>query len=108
MKGAAINLGYWLKESIAKIARHQAGSFTLWHCNLIITLFRHLKVPETFEDPTLYSIKATTLTYFYSFEDGPIGAPARANVENVREEEDVEMREIDQYIFKCVTLTTTY
>jgi hypothetical protein len=90
LEGAEIDLGYWLSESISRIARH-SGTFSLGHCNLITALCRHLKVPETFEDPPFYPIKAMTFAYYNDFEEDPIGG---AGVEN---EEDEELHEIDMY-----------
>ncbi|KAK2428553.1 hypothetical protein QL285_027066 [Trifolium repens] len=90
LEGAEIDLGYWLSESIGRIARH-SGTFSLGHCNLITALCRHLKVPETFEDPSFSPIKAMTFAYYNDFEEDPIGG---AGVEN---EEDEELNEIDMY-----------
>jgi hypothetical protein len=81
LEGKDIDLGYWLSESIGRIARH-GGSFSLGHCNLITALCRHLKVPETFEDPPFSPIKAMTFAYYNDFEEDPIGG---AEVENEEE-----------------------
>ncbi|KAK2373503.1 hypothetical protein QL285_074534 [Trifolium repens] len=90
LEGAEIDLGYWLSQSIGRIARHPR-TCSLGHCNLITALCRHLKVPETFDDPPFYAIKAMTFAAYSEFEEDPIGG---AGVEN---EEDEELHEIDMY-----------
>jgi hypothetical protein len=90
LEGAEIDLGYWLSQSIGRIARHP-GTCSLGHCNLITALCRHRKVPETFDDPPFYAIKAMTFAAYREFEEYPIGG---AGVDN---EEDEELNEIDMY-----------
>jgi hypothetical protein len=90
LEGAEIDLGYWLSQSIGRIARHP-GTCSLGHCNLITALCRHRKVPETFDDPPFYAIKAMTFAAYSEFEEDPIGG---AGVDN---EEDEELHEIDMY-----------
>jgi hypothetical protein len=88
LEGEPINLGYWLSESIGRIAR-RSGTCSLGHCNLVTALCRHLKVPETFEDPPFSPIKAMTFANYNEFEEDPIGGPEEV------EEEDEELNEID-------------
>ncbi|WJX33670.1 hypothetical protein P8452_21857 [Trifolium repens] len=87
-KPAARAWGHWLSESICRIARHP-GTCSLGHCNLITALCRHLKVPETFDDPSFHPIKAMTFLAYSEFEEDPIGGPEEV------EEEDAELQEID-------------
>jgi hypothetical protein len=90
LEGAEIDLGYWLSESIGRIARH-SGTCSLGHCNLITALCCHLKVPETFDDPPFYPIKAMSFSSCNEFEEDPIRGPEEV------EEEDEELQEINMY-----------
>jgi hypothetical protein len=50
-----------------------------------------LKVPETFDDPPFYPIKAMSFSSCNEFEEDPIRGPEEV------EEEDEELQEINMY-----------
>jgi hypothetical protein len=86
---ADFDLGNTLSASLEKIIENPLNIFSLGHCNLITELCRAKKVPWYDDDLKLYPIRALNVQQFEKF----------GKVENPRheEEEDEELREIDQY-----------
>ncbi|MCH82448.1 hypothetical protein A2U01_0003255, partial [Trifolium medium] len=83
MEEKDFNLGYWLQESIRKIAWHEANKFGLGHCNLITALFQKKKGPVI--PPVMPNV-------------GGIHVEEPVNMGAVHMEEDDElMEEIDRF-----------
>jgi hypothetical protein len=90
MEKADFDIGNTLAANLAKIAESQLSIFSLGHCNLITELCRATKVPWYDDDRKLYPIRALNMGQFEKF--GQIENP-----QHEEEEEDAELREIDQY-----------
>jgi hypothetical protein len=87
---ADFDIGNTLTANLVKIAENDESVFSLGHCNLITELCKAKKVPWYDDDCKLYSIRALNIGQFEKF--GRMENPQQGE-----EEEDEELREIDQY-----------